>query len=254
MKVLMSNDDGVHAPGLWTLARLLAKKAEVLIVAPEGQRSAISHAVTLHKPLRINHHQELEAENIRVYSTNGTPADCVMLGLLEVEPETDVVVSGINGGPNLGEDVMYSGTVAAAIEGALLGVRSMSVSLSEYAPPSEYALAAHFAAGIAVQLNDPKLPARTIININAPPVTLDKYKGFRITKLGSRKYSDILQKRIDPRGGTYFWVTGRLVRDVSDPDSDNTATADGFVSITPILLDLTDLKMFEKLEFADPLE
>ena len=250
MRVLISNDDGVRDPGLLLLAELLAKNHEVTIVAPDGQRSAASHAVTLHKPLRLREHPRLSRKNIRAFSSNGTPADCVMLGVLEVAPDPDLVISGINTGPNLGEDVMYSGTVAAAVEGALFDVPSLAVSLSEY-DTDAFELAAHFTAGIAPQAAG--LPPRTVLNINVPPVALEQYKGFKITRLGTRKYTDILQKRIDPRDRPYYWVTGRLVRDVSDPDCDNSATADGFISITPLMLDLTNHGMIPELKFEDPL-
>lgn len=252
MNVLMSNDDGVHDRGLWLAARLLARAHNVTIVAPEGQRSAISHAITLHKPLRVNRHNELDEPNIRVFSCNGTPSDCVMLGVLEIEPNADVAVSGINGGPNLGEDVLYSGTVAAAMEAALLGVRALAVSLCEY-DVGEYELAAHIAAGLAPQLARADMPARLALNVNVPPVKADAYKGFRITRLGTRHYSDILQKRMDPRGRPYYWVTGRLVRDADGEGTDNAATAGGLVSITPLLLDITDMALMSRLNFTDPL-
>jgi 5'-nucleotidase len=254
MNVLMTNDDGVHDPGIWALARMLAGRGHaVTIVAPERQRSAVSHAITLHKPLRVTPHFEYENENnITVYSSNGTPSDCAMLGVLEVAPGSDILISGINGGPNLGEDTIYSGTVAAAMEGALLGVRSLAVSMSEYGM-GDYGLAATFSAGLAEQLNNPDLPARTLWNVNAPPVGADQYKGFRITRLGTRKYSDILQKRVDPRGRPYYWITGQLVRDVDDADTDNAATAAGLVSITPMLMDLTDYGLKKSLTITDPM-
>lgn len=252
MKVLISNDDGVRDPGLWALAEELAKIAEVTIVAPDRQRSAISHAITLHKPLRATRHPSMEKDNIKVYSTNGTPSDSVMLGLLEIAQDVDVLFSGINGGPNLGEDVLYSGTVAAATEGALLGVRSIAISLSDY-ENHDYSLAARFAAGIAPQYMNMDLPKRTVLNVNVPSAPPEQYKGFRITRLGTRKYSDIIQKRIDPRGKPYYWITGQLVRDDEDNDSDNSASSRGFVSITPLILDFTDYGMLGKLKFTDPL-
>lgn len=252
MNILMTNDDGVKDTGIWRLARVLAADHAVTILAPEGQRSAVSHAVTLHKPLRITPHFELDEKNIKVYSSNGTPADCAMLGVLEAAPDADIVISGINGGPNLGEDVIYSGTVAAAMEAALLGVRAMAVSLSEYLD-GEYELAAQFTARLADQLNNPELPERTLWNVNVPPVAAAGYKGFRITRLGTRKYTDILQKRVDPRGRPYYWITGQLVRDVDDPDTDNAATQQGLVSITPLLMDLTDTRMKDALAITDPM-
>lgn len=255
MNVLMTNDDGVHDPGIWALARaLVARGHAVTIVAPESQRSAVSHAITLHKPLRLTPHFEYENEkNISVYSSNGTPSDCAMLGVLEVLPGADILISGINGGPNLGEDTIYSGTVAAAMEGALLGVRAMAVSMSEYGM-GDYGLAASFSAGLAEQLNNPELPQRTLWNVNAPPVAADQYKGFRITRLGTRKYTDILQKRIDPRGRPYYWITGQLVRDIDDEDTDNAATAAGLVSVTPMLMDLTNHELKNSLRITDPMD
>jgi len=253
MKVLISNDDGVLDTGLWALAGELAKRMQVVIVAPDGQRSAVSHAITLHKPLRISRHKEIEKENISVYSTNGTPADSVMLGLLEIAQDADVIVSGINGGPNMGEDVLYSGTVAAAMEGALLGVPSVSVSLSDYENPN-YELASVFAAGLVAQLPGLNLTGRVALNVNVPPVPVSEYKGFKVCALGTRKYTDILQKRIDPRGKPYYWVTGQLVRDGSDGNTDNAVTARGLVSITPLLLQITDVEMLEKLNFEDPMK
>lgn len=253
MKILISNDDGVRDPGLWAIAEEMAKFAEVTIVAPDSQRSAVSHAITLHKPLRIARHEALEKDGIRVFSTNGTPSDSVMLGVLEIAPDSDLLISGINAGPNMGEDVLYSGTVAAAMEGALLDVPSLSISLSDY-ESVEYELAARFAAGLAPQVLKLGLPKRTVLNINVPSVKLDAYKGFKVTRLGTRKYTDILQKRIDPRGRPYYWITGRLIRDDTDNGSDNSATAAGFISITPIVLDFTDAAMIERLKFTDPLE
>ncbi len=253
MKILLTNDDGYRAEGIWALAtELAARGAEVTIVAPESQRSAASHAVTLHKPLRLRRAQNLERENISMYYTNGTPSDSAMLGLLEVMPEADLLISGINGGPNLGEDVLYSGTVAAAMEGALLGYRAISVSLSYY-DNEDYSLAAAFTAGLAPQLVASALPKKTVLNVNIPPVKPDQYKGFEVVPLGSREYRDVLQKRVDPRGGIYYWVTGQLVRDETIRNTDNSVVSRGIVSITPLILDFTDREMLPKCVFKDPL-
>ncbi len=251
MKVLLTNDDGYRAEGIWALARELAKRGtDVTIVAPESQRSAASHAVTLHKPLRLKHAAKLEEENIKVYYTNGTPSDSAMLGLLEVAPDAELLISGINNGPNMGEDVLYSGTVAAAMEGALLGCRSISVSLADY---DDYTLAARFTAGLAPQIADSGLPKKTVLNVNVPPAPPEKYKGFRVVPLGSREYKDVLQKRIDPRGNSYFWITGQVVRGECNYETDNSVVARGFVSVTPIILDFTDHALLGKCSFGDPL-
>ncbi|MEW6202666.1 MAG: 5'/3'-nucleotidase SurE [bacterium] len=251
MKILLTNDDGYYAKGLWALARELAKSAEVKIVAPERQRSAISHAVTLHKPLRLRREKPLEEKNIEVYHSNGTPADCAMLGLLEVLPDADLLISGINSGPNLGEDILYSGTVAAAMEAALLGKPAAAVSIAEY-DFDEFDLAAHFTAAIAPQIIEQNLPPKTILNINVPPVRKDECRGFRVTALGTRRYEDVLHKRTDPRGNAYFWITGTLIRESSPSDAtDYSAIQNGFISITPITLDMTNSELLTKLAFHE---
>ena len=253
MNVVLTNDDGYNAPGLMALADEFAARGDnVVVAAPERQRSAASHAVTLHKPLRLTRAPELEKKNVRVYYTSGTPSDSAMLGALEVMPEADALVSGINSGPNLGEDVLYSGTVAGAMEGALLGVRSIAVSLAEY-DIKGYELAAKFTVGLAHRLAGSNLPKRTVLNVNVPFAEVADYKGFRVARLGTRKYVDVLQKRCDPRGQTYYWITGRLTRSESDGGTDNDAVADGFVSVTPLILDFTDHNMMAACDFADPL-
>ena len=250
---MLTNDDGYSAEGIWALAREMAAAGwEVTIVAPEGQQSAASHAVTLHKPLRLKRASRLDEKNITVFYTNGTPSDSAMLGLLEAAPDSDIMISGINGGPNLGEDVLYSGTVAAAMEGALLGFRAISVSLSDY-DQEDYRLAARFAAGLAEQLVASPLPKKTVLNVNVPPGPVEIYKGFSVVQLGTRKYKDVLQKRTDPRGGVYYWITGQLVRDDTDGDTDNSVTGRGLVSVTPIILDFTDHAMIPQCGFTDPI-
>jgi len=253
MKILLTNDDGFRAPGITQLAEVLAARGhEVTICAPARQRSAVSHAVTLHKPLRLRHAPDFDMENIRVYYVSGTPADSVMLGLLDLEPETDMVISGINGGPNLGEDVIYSGTVGGAMEGALMGVRSMAVSLSSY-EGEEYELAAHFAAGIAEQFAASSLPDHSLLNINVPPGKKEDYRGFMVVPLGTREYKDILEKRTDPRGQDYYWISGMVERDNSQKDTDMYAAANNLISITPITLDFTSHGQMKSLDFTDPI-
>ncbi|MEW5945248.1 MAG: 5'/3'-nucleotidase SurE [bacterium] len=253
MKILLTNDDGYRAEGIRELARALAPRAEVVIVAPERQRSAASHAVTLHKPLRLNRARESEEKNVAVWYSNGTPTDCTMLGLFEVAPDAGLVISGINSGPNLGEDVLYSGTVAGAMEAALLGKPAIAVSLSRY-NVGEYGLARAFMAGLAPQIAESGLPGSAILNINVPPVAGDQYRGFRVTALGTRTYRDVLDKRTDPRGQSYYWITGTLVPgETKNSGTDYRAVSEGLVSITPINLDMTHTGLLESLRIKDPL-
>lgn len=254
MKVLLTNDDGYKAKGILAMAdALIARGHVVAIVAPESQRSAVSHAVTLHKPLRLKRATHMERENLSVYYSSGTPSDCSMLGLMEVAPDSDILISGINSGPNLGEDVIYSGTVAAAMEGSLIGYRSIAVSLSDY-DGNDYSLAAEFAAGLAEQVaSSDSLPKHALINVNAPAAPVSEYKGFRVASLGSRKYTDVLEKRVDPRGQQYFWVAGQMVRNAEQPGTDVHAVFHGYVSVTPLLLDISDYALLKNLTFADPI-
>lgn len=252
MKILLTNDDGYRAPGIISMAdALLSRGHEVVIVAPDGQQSAVSHAVTLHKPLRLKRATWMEKEHLTVYHSSGTPSDCSMLGLMDVATNADMLISGINSGPNMGEDVIYSGTVAAAMEGALIGYKSLAISLSDY-EKNDYTLAAAFTAGLAEQVHASSLPARTVLNINVPPVPVSEYKGFRIARLGTRKYKDVLEKRVDPRGQEYYWIAGQLIRNSDQPDSDVATVLQGLVSITPLLLDITNVDLMEKLFFKDP--
>lgn len=254
MKALLTNDDGYMAKGIWELARAVAGRGhEVVIVAPERQRSAASHAVTLHKPLRINNARHAAEDNISVYYTSGTPADSAMLGLLEVAPDADILMSGINAGPNLGEDTIYSGTVAGAVEGALIGKRSIAVSLADFSC-DDFRLAARFSAGLAEQFVELDLPRGVVINVNVPPIDIDEYRGFKVVPLGTRKYRDVLKKRTDPRGNKYYWIAGDIIRDYDEEGEDNSAVAAGFISITPLVLNLTAFDHLEALKFIDPME
>ncbi len=254
MKVLLTNDDGYTAKGIRALARAVADRGhDVVIVAPERQRSAASHAVTLHKPLRLKRDENAEEDRIEVYYTSGTPADSAMLGVLEVAPDCDIIISGINSGPNLGEDTIYSGTVAAAVEGALIGKRAISVSLADFLF-DDYELAAAFTAGLAQQFVKMNLPSGVVINVNVPPIGIDEYKGFLIAPLGTRKYKDVLQKRTDPRGQEFFWIAGDIIRNHSEVGTDNAAIADGMISITPLVLNLTAFEQLEMMKFDDPLQ
>ena len=228
--VLCSNDDGIHAPHLEGLATRIEKFADVIVVAPERQRSAASHAITLHKPLRL---QQVRAGR---YSLSGTPVDCVYLGVLKLCARTPaVVVSGVNDGYNLGSDVFYSGTVAAAVEGALRGAAGIAVSLAPRATEVEHAL--DFAALVVrAALADPT-PAGTVLNVNMPGGGSDRYQW---TTLGRREYADDVLERKDPHGRPYYWVGGGPAGHEDVEGTDCVAVARGWNSITPMHLDLTD--------------
>ena len=245
MRALISNDDGVHSPGLAALERAArAAGFETWVVAPDREQSASSHALTMHRPLRVR------AVSDRTWTVDGTPTDCVNLALcsiLKASPP-DLVLSGINTGPNLGDDVTYSGTVACAFEGTLLGVPSIAFSLDTWQDRGrgepDFGLA-EAAARAVISLAVEHPPAGdTLWNVNIPPGPL---KGFRVTRMGRRRYGENIVEKIDPRGRPYFWIGGVHV-DTHADGTDLTAVADGWVSITPLHLDLTDYRALAELE------
>ncbi|NLG86398.1 MAG: 5'/3'-nucleotidase SurE [Firmicutes bacterium] len=252
MFVLLSNDDGIEAPGLMALAKELAPKYEAVVVAPDRERSASSHAITVHKPLRV---RQINANlNIKqAYAVNGTPSDCVKLALTTLLPkQPDMVISGINRGSNLGTDVFYSGTVAAALEGLLHGIPGIAVSLATSSgdsdSDSDYSLAAQVALLVVERLaNKPNIP-RMLININVPDLPRDMIRGIRITRLGMRRYRNVFEIRRDPRGQTYYWLAGEPVAEVDEIDTDIAAIEDGYISLTPITVDLTDYGAIKQLQ------
>jgi 5'-nucleotidase len=230
VRVLLSNDDGVHAAGLTALAAAFPDD-EVWVVAPDREQSASSHAISLHRPLRI------VAVGERRFAVDGTPTDAVYLGLNHVmrAHRPDVMLSGVNHGPNLGNDVLYSGTVAAAMEAALLGVNAIAVSLAS-APPHDFAPAAAFAAALARRLVAEAPPSTSLLNVNVPPGPV---RGYRFTRLGHRTYGNEVVEKVDPRGRSYFWIGGDAsFRDIPHSDC-NTVFDDGLVAVTPLHLDLT---------------
>lgn len=228
--VLCSNDDGIESPHLLGLADRLEAFADVIVVAPERQRSAASHAITLHKPLRLTERAP------RRYSLSGTPVDCVYLGTLKLcDRLPAVVVSGVNDGFNLGTDVFYSGTVAAAVEGALRGAAGIAISLSTHADQPDRAL--DFAAAVVKSAIAEPVPKGTVLNVNLPGNGSDQYQW---TTLGRRFYADDVSERKDPRGRAYYWVGGGPTGHDDVEGTDCVAIDRGFNSITPMHLDLTD--------------
>lgn len=232
-RILVSNDDGIHAPGIQALVTALEGLGEVTVVAPLTEQSATSHALTLHRPLRI---KELAP---RRFAVEGTPTDCVLVAVREfLKEKPDLVVSGINQGPNLGEDTLYSGTVAAAMEGSILGIGSVAISLASWRY-TEFDAAAQVAAHLVGRLLKRELPPRFLVNVNVPPLAADAIRGYRLTQLGSRVYNDAVVRKTDPRGRDYYWIGGAEPSWKATPHSDFAAVEEGFVSLTPLLLDMT---------------
>ena len=234
MHILVSNDDGYQAPGIQYLASALAEIAEISVVAPDRDRSGASNSLNLRRPLYTTQH-----ENGFISVESGTPTDCVHLaitGLLEREP--DMVVSGINNGANMGDDVIYSGTVAAAMEGRFLGLPAIALSMVTQ-PAENYATAARAAQVLVQHLQHNPLPADTILNVNVPDVPWEKLAGFQATRLGNRHKSDPVVRAQDPRGRRIYWVGPAGAEQDAGPGTDFFAVRNGYVSVTPLTVDLT---------------
>jgi len=247
MRILLTNDDGIFAPALRALREALGSFGQVITVAPDRDQSATSHSLTLHRPFRIHRHDQ------DVYSVDGTPTDCVVTafyGLLEHRP--DLVISGINHGPNMGEDVFYSGTVAAAIEGTLQGVPSLAVSLATR-ERTNFVEPAAFVGRLLSRVLEHGLPRRQLLNVNLPHRPCSEIRGVQVTRVGSRRYQDTLVRKHDPRGREYFWIGGE--DPVWEPleGSDFRAVNEGWISVTPMTLDLTDVAAVESMR-AWPLD
>ena len=247
MKILVTNDDGIASPGLHALAEALRALGEVWIVAPDRERNAVGHALTLHKPIRITRVDR------RVFSINGTPTDCVNLALKRlVRGSPALVVSGINRGLNLGDDVTYSGTVSAALEGTIMGVPSIAVS-QEGHHKFRFKVAADYARRIASTVLRYGLPEETLLNVNVPDRPRALIAGVRITSLSRRRFDDPIIEKVDPHGRKYYWIAGTRVTWDRRKDSDHEAVRRGMVSITPVHLDTTDYAAIEKLRAWEPI-
>jgi 5'-nucleotidase len=242
MIILITNDDGIYADGLNVLEKELKKIATTLVVAPDREQSASSHSLTLTRPLRLNQ------RGIGRYSCDGTPTDCVMLavhGILK-HKLPDLVVSGINEGGNMGEDVTYSGTVAAAIEGSILGIPSIAVSNTDIENLKSFAAAARFAAKFVRSFPKYKMATDTFLNINFPILKGAAFTKYKYTCLGNRVYNDIIIEKTDPRGKYYYWIGGKSTWSNVE-GSDFEAVSNGYVSISPLKLNYTDFEAIEKM-------
>ncbi len=245
MKVLVTNDDGIHAKGIEMLAESLARIADVTVVAPEVERSAVGHAITLNNPLRVE--EVYKTGEFFGYAVNGTPADCVKIGISAImEHRPDVVFSGINAGTNIGTNAIYSGTVSAAIEGSIMGCCSAAVSMA-YKGGVCYDYSSEFAVKLLRMLADRGFPS-VLLNINIPLIPAEEIKGIKLTRQGKMQFREYFDKRQDPSGRTYYWLTGEVVNNEEGPEVDSTALKEGYVSITPIHYDLTDKELLRQLK------
>lgn len=244
--ILVTNDDGVHSPGIISLFDAMRELGDAYVVAPDRERSAVSHALTLHRPLRM---EELRPH---VFSINGTPTDCVAVGLHKILPDRpSFVVSGINRGPNLGDDIFYSGTVSAAVESTILGIPAFAVSLDtrkQRLSQTDFETSANVASSIGKYVLDNSLPYDTLLNVNIPDLPLTEIKGMRIARQGKRVYDDSIQETFNPHGEKYYWIGGGNPYWERGEDTDIQSIQDGYVSVTPIHLDLTNYQAIDFLK------
>ena len=251
MHILVTNDDGVQAPGLLALAQEMRKLGKVTVFAPDKNWSASGHVKTMERPLRVR--ETLLADGSMAFTSDGAPSDCVALPFLGViEEKIDLVVSGINPNENIGHDVTYSGTVTAAMEAAIAGVPGIAVSLesgnNHHGGQLDYSTAAAVGRRVAEQVIKEGLPEGVLLNVNVPYVKEEELKGFMITRQGLRVYLDALDKRIDPRGKPYYWIGGEAPTGVDEPGTDFGALRAGYVSVTPLQLDLTARELMDVLK------
>ncbi|MCK4914587.1 MAG: 5'/3'-nucleotidase SurE [Candidatus Eisenbacteria sp.] len=248
-RILISNDDGVHARGIKALRKALEEVADVTVVAPDRERSGASHSLTMDVPLRTHRIKE------NIIGVDGTPTDCVLLALKLLLPEPpDLVVSGINRGANMGDDVTYSGTIAAAMEATLMGIPAIAVSLCRCESGAyDYEASAEIAREVALMVLERGLPEGTLLNVNVPNIPREEITGVEIARLGKQVYEEAVVEKQDPRGRTYYWIGGQLTSWEPEPDTDYAAVSQRLVSITPIHLDLTDYRAMDVLR-SWPLE
>lgn len=230
--ILITNDDGIHSPGLEALTCALRPLATCVVIAPDRDNSAVSHSLTMNRPLKVNRIQD------NLYSIDGTPTDCVAIGLNKIlEQRPDLLVSGINPGPNLGDDIAYSGTVSAAVEGTMYGIPSLAVSLAG-THPYDFRAAGRVAAWLAGIIMAQGLPENTLLNANVP--AMEKIRGVKVTRQGRRIWKNAIQETFDPWGRKHYWIGGGTPHLDPDEDTDANAISAGYISVTPIHLDLTN--------------
>ena len=254
MRILITNDDGVIAPGILSLARAALRIGEVKVVAPDRERSACGHAMTMRDPLRVQPVAFSEPK-VEAFQVNGLPVDCVNVGLTECWPDgCDLILSGINAGPNLGFDITYSGTCGGAMEGCINGIKSISVSSALFVSgaPLHFETSERWLSENWQMLLSLPLPTLTFLNINVPAIEHVELRGHRFSAMGQRVYEDRVERREDPWGRPYYWQGGVVVMDPNQPGTDVQAVDEGFVAITPVSLDWTNHSALREMEIARP--
>ncbi len=246
MNILVTNDDGIYAKGIRALVEALSGLGKVFVVAPDSQKSACGHGITIHDPVMVREASFEGAE--KAWSVSGTPADCVKLGSSMLIPDKiDILFSGINQGGNMGTDILYSGTVSGAIEGILLGIPSVAVSLDSHTG-DDFEASQKISRTVCKKMMTKELERETLLNINVPYVSKDRIKGVQITKLGIREYTESFQERKDPRGRVYYWYSGTPKNVFSEEDTDVMAVEKEYISITPIHFDLTNYRIINDVK------
>lgn len=250
MRILLTNDDGIQAQGIHALIQELSNVGEIYLAAPDRERSGTGHSITVFEPIKV---VKTNITGVKQsWIIGGTPVDCVKMAIARlIDEKIDLVVSGINHGSNLGTDVLYSGTVSAAAEGVIMGSPSLAVSLNSQ-DNFEFDFAAQFTRRVVDMLTKQGFDKNTLININIPDLSENDIKGIRFTKLGLRNYDNLFEERRDPRGNTYYWLGGGVMDEEQDPESDVYAVNQGFISVTPIHLDLTDYQLINQYRRISP--
>jgi 5'-nucleotidase len=246
LKILVTNDDGIEAPGIQVLTDALRELGEVTVIAPLKEQSGVGHGITMQIPLRIVKYDK--NGKFFGYGINGTPADCVKIGVRNILKDTpDLVVSGINHGSNTAINIIYSGTVSAAREASIMGIPSIAISLTNHTG-TDFSYCGKVTRMMAKKLLGKEFPIGTLLNINVPDVPEDQIKGIRLTTQGKSKWDDAYEQRVDPNGRDYYWLTGNLTSVDTENDTDQGAIKNNYVSITPIHFDLTDYDAYEKMK------
>jgi len=245
MRILISNDDGIDSLGIYELAKAMKEIGEVTVVAPKTEQSAVGHAITMKYPLRVKEYYK--NGELFGYSVDGTPADCIKMGIRNIMPTPpDIVVSGINHGSNTAINIIYSGTVSAAREAAIMDVPAIAVSVCSH-DAVHFDYACELVKKLAHQISKRGLVSGTMLNVNVPHLPYNEVKGVLMTKQGKSKWADIYEKRIDPYGNDYYWLTGKLIEQDTAIDTDQCAVLNGYASVSPIHFDLTDYSTYEDM-------
>lgn len=245
MKILVSNDDGIDSPGIYALTNALKEIGEVIVVAPRNEQSAVGHGITMQYPLRVTEY--FKNGVFFGFAVDGTPADCIKMGIRNIMQESpDLVVSGINNGSNTAINIIYSGTVSAAREAAIMDVPSIAISVTSH-NAKDFAFAGKIAKILSAEVVSKKIPAGTLLNVNVPAIPENLIKGIKLTRQGKSKWDDIYEKRVDPYGKDYYWLTGNMMEIDNEVDTDQAAVKNNYVSVTPIHFDLTDYDTFNNM-------